>query len=591
MSRALPVVFVGLILVGCGTSPTTVDDPPESVPLTIQVALAGFPIEQVVVSVSGPGIPDPGLAFNLTLADSTASGTIEVPAGSDRQIVVTAFDAGGIPTHQGSATLAIEPGTNPNVILTLDALQGSLPIEAHIGTLLVIVEPALDTILVGDTLRLMATVVSGGVDTLDVQVRWATLNPALAWVDTTGLVTALGAGEVGVVATYAGVAAQTTIVIEPLGFFATILAGGGTGSGGGADHTCALTPVGEAYCWGENTFGELGSSDSTFSSVPLAVDGGLSFESLSVGGMHNCGITDVGGVHCWGYNTYGQIGDDSQTNAFAPIAVADTLGLTAVSPGGFTTCSLDAAGDLYCWGWGDSGERADGVRTQVQTTPVGPAGPAFAQVSVGAYHACGLLDDGTAYCWGRDSDGQLGIAGPTNDTCANTDPCQTVPTPVNTGLRFFTIDPGGLWRAQEHTCALDESGVAYCWGNNDYGQLGDASTTSASQPVPVGGGLTFQQISTLGEFTCGVVSDGFAYCWGRNDFGQLGNGSADPFSATPVQVGDGTLKFLSVSVGSHHACGVSEDGDAYCWGRNSEGALGDGTRDDSGVPVLVVTPG
>lgn len=104
------------------------------------------------------------------------------------------------------------------------------------------------------------------------------------------------------------------------------------------------------------------------------------------------------------------------------------------------------------------------------------------------------------------------------------------------------------------------------------------------------GGLTFDAISTLGEFTCGVATDGFAYCWGRNDFGQIGNGSADAFLAMPVQVGDGTLMFQSVSVGSHHACGISTEGDAYCWGRNSEGALGDATRDDSSVPVRVVDP-
>jgi len=179
------------------------------------VSLGDFPIEQVVVEVTGPGIGTP-LVFNLTLTNGSATGTIEVPAGSDRLVTVTAFDAAGIATHRGSATISVEEGDNPSVTITLDALQGDQPIEAHIGTLTVTVEPSYATLEVGDTIRLKATVVAAGDDTLDVQVRWATLNPAKAWVDVQGLVTAVGVGEVGIVATYAGVGAQAVITIEPI---------------------------------------------------------------------------------------------------------------------------------------------------------------------------------------------------------------------------------------------------------------------------------------------------------------------------------------------------------------------------------------
>ncbi len=370
-----------------------------------------------------------------------------------------------------------------------------------------------------------------------------------------------------------------SVTREPLSF-AAVYAGGGTGSGGGADFTCALTAEGVAYCWGENTFGQLGTSGGN-RGVPVAVAGAHRFSSLSVGGIHSCGIDDAGDTYCWGYNIYGQVGDGTQVNRFAPVSAVASLNLAQVAAGGFTSCGIDGTDAAHCWGWGGLGERGEGVRTEVQTTPVAVSGGlTFGSIAIGAYHTCGLLVDGTAYCWGNNLDQQVGHV--------DGNSLYTVPVPVNTALSFTSIHPSGLWSDAGHTCALTATGAAYCWGDNQYGQVGDGTDVGKGSPTAVSGGLTFVALASRGEFACGLTSRGKAYCWGRNDFGQLGNGT-EMDSSVPVPV-SGKGRWESLSAGSYHACGVTRQGDAYCWGRNLEGALGDGTFTNSSSPVKVVVP-
>ena len=158
------------------------------------------------------------------------------------------------------------------------------------------------------------------------------------------------------------------------------------------------------------------------------------------------------------------------------------------------------------------------------------------------------------------------------------------PTPSVPALTFAAVSAG-----DEHTCGITTSGTAYCWGYGEYGQLGNG-TTSVEQmtPTAVSGGLTFTSVNVGSQHACGITTNGDAYCWGRGDEGELGNGSTDD-QWTPVAISGG-LTSASVSAGFDHTCGVTTSGAAYCWGWEFPGKLGNGLRMLQSAPVPVSGP-
>ena len=152
---------------------------------------------------------------------------------------------------------------------------------------------------------------------------------------------------------------------------------------------------------------------------------------------------------------------------------------------------------------------------------------------------------------------------------------------VESAAHFAVLTAG--WN---HTCALDTVGHAFCWGQNLAGQLGDGTTILRTVPNPVGGDLLFRSIAAGGSHTCALTTENQAYCWGRNNMGQLGIDDNQPHTL-PSRVGGPVTQFASVSAGAVYSCGLTEGGNAYCWGRNSYGQLGDGTTMDRATPVKV----
>ena len=197
----------------------------------------------------------------------------------------------------------------------------------------------------------------------------------------------------------------------------------------------------------------------------------------------------------------------------------------------------------------------------------------FASISAGANHTCGLTAGGSIYCWGSNDFRQLGDGTTTN---------RLTPVPVSGGLSFASVSLGiGI----NHTCGITSSGGANCWGQNDNGQLGDGTTAEHFTPVPVSGGLSFTSVSAGESHTCGMTTSGDAYCWGSNSNGQLGDGTTTA-RLTPVPVSGG-LTFALVSAGSSYTCGITTGGTTYCWGANGNGQLGDGTTTQSLAPGLL----
>ena len=351
---------------------------------------------------------------------------------------------------------------------------------------------------------------------------------------------------------------------------------------GGDDHTCALTFAGAAYCWGNNDYGQLGDgTEDTNRLTPTAVRGGLKFTSISASNDHTCALTSAGVAYCWGENVDGQVGDGTNTNRLTPTAVRGGLKFRMVIAGDYHSCGLTTTGAAYCWGENDYGQLGDGTEDTNRLTPtVVSGGLKFTSINAGRQHTCALTSAGVAYCWGENDDGQVGDGTDTN---------RLTPTAVSGGLKFTSIDAG-----DSDTCALTSAGAAYCWGYDQGGSLGTGVAEDANTPQAVIGGHTFISISAGDDHTCGLTTAGAAYCWGYNEDGELGDGTTDFSNAAGPRAVIGNLKFASVMANGHnsgnHSCGITTAGDAYCWGDNGDGALGDGTTDDSDSagPQLVV---
>lgn len=348
-------------------------------------------------------------------------------------------------------------------------------------------------------------------------------------------------------------------------------------------HVCGVTAGGAGFCWGRNSVAQLGAGTAgSASDVPVAVDGEPSFTTLVAGDNHTCGLTPGGEAYCWGWDTKGQRGDGQaglRDTVMTPAPVVGGLTFESLTAGRSFTCGLTPDGVGYCWG--DNGNGQLGIGTS--GSDVGEPTPIdtdldFAFLAAGSRHACGLTSTGEAYCWGNDASGQLGT-GSAGDL-------EPAPVAVAGDLTFTFLVAGS-----DFTCGVADDGSAHCWGDNGNGALGDGNeTVDSASPVAVAGGLTFRSLAAGGSHACGVTEGGAAYCWGYDGSGQLGDGETGTDRDEPTAVVGG-LSFDGVTGGESSACGWTADGTTYCWGANDSGQLGDGNGGTpSDRPVQVVDP-
>lgn len=439
----------------------------------------------------------------------------------------------------------------------------------------VTVTPAGDTLLPGEQRSFTASVTdSNGAAVAGAAVQWSSSSPATATVDA-GLVTAVAPGSVTISATAGGRSGTADVRVRPFGPWRLLTAG--------LQHTCGLTTDGLAYCWGEGLWGRLGNGDQASTDVPTAVSGGLRFTTLVAGDFDTCGLVAGGAAYCWGYNYVGQLGDGTTNNRTVPTPVLSGVPLQALAPGNTHTCALGVDGAAYCWGSNVIGELGLGGPapdtcpfSNCALTPQPVAGGlAFSAIGASTAHTCGVALGGLGYCWGDNASGELGDG---------TIEARNVPTEVFGGLLYAPIVTLG----RNHSCAVDLTGDAFCWGSNRSGQMGGPPIGFITRPSPVLQSGTTVSLSAGYNHTCRALADASAQCWGNNDQGQIGNGSTDP-QYGPASVLGG-LSMVSVAAGGQHTCGLTRERDAYCWGYNLSGQLGNGGRADAHSPVLVRPP-
>jgi len=370
-------------------------------------------------------------------------------------------------------------------------------------------------------------------------------------------------------------------------------------------HTCSLLTNGAVKCWGDNSNGQLGNGTTTASLSPVDVSGITNGVALTSGFRHSCVLLSDDNIKCWGYNSFGQLGNGTTTDSSIPVTVqfssvpavcgnstvetGETCddGNTTSGDGCSSTCNIEyhnqiASGGLYscvigsgsikCWGQNGSGQLGNGATTD-SYLPVSVSGitDAVSITASGSGHTCALRSNGTIKCWGNNQYGQLGD-GTTNNSS----------TPVDvTGITNAVALSAGL----NHTCSVLSDGSIKCWGLNDYSQLGNGSTANSAMPVTVSGISTAVNV-ILGQLhSCSLLSTGAIKCWGGNVFGQLGNGSTNT-STIPIDV-TGISGATDLVSGQMHSCAVLSGGSLKCWGRNDYGQLGDGNMTNSSIPVTV----
>ena len=315
--------------------------------------------------------------------------------------------------------------------------------------------------------------------------------------------------------------------------------------------TCVLSVgTGPIACWGQNAYGGFGNGSSGTYTAPVLTDtsgvlAGKTITMIASGEYHTCALATDGRVYCWGSNSYGQLGNGATaTSQLTPVAVnvAGVLAgktITKIFAGGNHTCAIDSAGKLYCWGLNNSGQLGDGTTTNTSLPiAIGTSGVlAGKTITAGGAgnHTCVTDSANALYCWGINTYGAFG-----NGTTSSTASSTPVNVPLAGGLAGKTIKKlaVGSWS----TCAIGSDDKAYCWGLGTSGQVGNGATLSVSTPTAVStagvlAGKTITDISVYYQHTCAVTSDAKAACWGNNASGRLGNNSTTNTSS-PVLVVD-----------------------------------------------------
>ena len=243
----------------------------------------------------------------------------------------------------------------------------------------------------------------------------------------------------------------------------------------GGSHTCAISVSSSLYCWGRNSFGQIG--DGTINTPrlsPYRVGAAGVWNSITAGETHTCGITTAKNLYCWGHNADGQVGDGTINTPRLSLYRVGAAGVwTTITAGGGHTCGITRAKNLYCWGFNTEGQIGDGSTDSPRLSlyRVGAAG-VWNSIAAGGGHTCGITTAKNLYCWGYNATGQSG------DGSVN-----------SPRLSLYRVGAAGIWSnatvGGSHSCGVTTAEELFCWGANVNGQVGDGTTNTHVSPYRV----------------------------------------------------------------------------------------------------------
>jgi len=292
---------------------------------------------------------------------------------------------------------------------------------------------------------------------------------------------------------------------------------------GGIDHWCAVKTDGTVWCWGNNTYGQIGDGTTTTRNPPVQIQLDGYVESMALGYYNTCAILNGGHVKCWGQNYYGQVGNGRAaiekitlpTDLWYsnPLLSGELNAFKKIEIGAAHTCGLTITGNVWCWGstsYGLMGYDAT-YSSQSHPDPIGignlSIGP-IKDIALGAYHTCLLADTGDVFCMG---DGQSGQVGNGSYTGINPTPSKVAGVDHAVSINATT----------SHTCALLEDGSTKCWGAGIYGELGNfdeegtsTKANSANAVVAMSGKSDFIEVRPMNNYTCALDAERKVTCWG-----------------------------------------------------------------------------
>ena len=347
-------------------------------------------------------------------------------------------------------------------------------------------------------------------------------------------------------------------------------------------YSLAIQSNGTLWGWGLNSYGELGQNNQTNYSSPSQVGSLSTWSQASCGHNSSLAIKTDATLWSWGLNTYGQLGNNSTNNISSPIQIALTpTRFTQVSCGyNYYSLGIQSPGTLWSWGSNSYGQL--GVNTDGTNNTSSPVQVGvvnyWTQIAAGNAHWLAAQSAGTLWACGYNNFGQLG-----NNTSSSS---QGALTPVQIGLlNTWSQVAGGNF----FSYALQNSGTLWAWGYNVQGQLGQGNTVNYSSPVQVGAVTTWQQISvnSTSATALALQSAGTLWAWGFNGFGQIGNSNTNNQS-NPVQIGALTV-WTRIANGGFSNYAIQSNGTLWAWGLNSQGQLGLNTTVGVSSPVQVGT--